>query len=209
MILGSNKSGVGVRRDQGRRAMSTSSLIKPLSTPQSPSLPRLNLRPLDSPHPHQPSFPRYTTTPPLRSGRKRTLVLEHITHSCPAREDELCHVLDDLGLLLRRQGLEPFGKADFAWTLATRAERGERKGGWERGEGEWSRGGGRDRAASLRAEEMAGQGVRIVGEWDVPSRRRGTQVAMQPTPRAAYSRDRSRSRSSHQGVRIGVGELDD
>lgn len=44
----------------------------------------------------------------------RTLVLEKIAHPSPSREDELRYILDDLRLLLRREGGEPFRKPLFA-----------------------------------------------------------------------------------------------
>jgi hypothetical protein len=46
--------------------------------------------------------------------RKRTLVFDKIAHACAASEDELRHILDNLGLLLRRHRHEPFRKAHFA-----------------------------------------------------------------------------------------------
>ena len=43
-----------------------------------------------------------------------TFVLEEVAHAGSAGEDELRDVLDDLGLVLGRQGGEPFGKAHLA-----------------------------------------------------------------------------------------------
>jgi hypothetical protein len=34
-------------------------------------------------------------------GGSGTLVLEEIAHACPTGQDELSHILDDFGLLLR------------------------------------------------------------------------------------------------------------
>lgn len=40
----------------------------------------------------------------------RTSVFEEVTHACAAGEDELGDVLDDFGLVLGRQGGEPFSE---------------------------------------------------------------------------------------------------
>lgn len=42
---------------------------------------------------------------------KNTFVFEEIAHSSAASEHELRHIFDDLGLVFRRQGDEPFGKS--------------------------------------------------------------------------------------------------
>jgi hypothetical protein len=39
----------------------------------------------------------------------RTFVLQEIAHASAASEDELRDVLDNLGLVFRREGGEPFG----------------------------------------------------------------------------------------------------
>jgi hypothetical protein len=45
---------------------------------------------------------------------EHTLVLQEVTHPRSTGENELSDILDDLGLLLRRQRLEPFRQSDFA-----------------------------------------------------------------------------------------------
>lgn len=40
-----------------------------------------------------------------------TFVFDEVAHARPAGEDELRDVLDDFGLVLRRQSGEPFGQA--------------------------------------------------------------------------------------------------
>lgn len=50
-----------------------------------------------------------------RSPGRRTLVFQEIAHPRPSREDQLGHILHDLGLGLVRQGLEPFGQPDFPY----------------------------------------------------------------------------------------------
>lgn len=39
-----------------------------------------------------------------------TFILEEIAHPRPARKHELGHILNDLGLLLRRKSREPLGQ---------------------------------------------------------------------------------------------------
>ena len=43
-----------------------------------------------------------------------TLVFKKIAHSCPSREDELGHILDDFGFFFRRKCSEPFGETLFS-----------------------------------------------------------------------------------------------
>lgn len=45
-----------------------------------------------------------------KDGMGPTLVFKEVAHSCATCQDRLGDVLDDLGLVLRRQGGEPFGK---------------------------------------------------------------------------------------------------
>ena len=44
---------------------------------------------------------------------KRTLVFEEVTHACPARQNKLRNVLDDLRLLLLGHRGVPFRETDF------------------------------------------------------------------------------------------------
>lgn len=43
-------------------------------------------------------------------GEEATFVLEEIAHPRPAGQHKLSHILDDLGLLLRRESGEPLGE---------------------------------------------------------------------------------------------------
>lgn len=52
-------------------------------------------------------FSSFMTT---RKGIGPTLIFKEVAHSCATCQDRLGDVLDDLGLVLGRQGGEPFGK---------------------------------------------------------------------------------------------------
>lgn len=88
----------------------------------------------------------------MRVGREwvRTFVLEEIAHAGAPGEDELGHILDDLGLLLGRQGGEPFGEAlKSLFVVSHELQTGRQQGGrrdeplcpaWTGGSGSWGHG---------------------------------------------------------------------
>jgi hypothetical protein len=46
----------------------------------------------------------------IRGEKERTFVLKEIAHPGATGQDELSHILDNLGFLLRRESRKPFGK---------------------------------------------------------------------------------------------------
>jgi hypothetical protein len=53
-------------------------------------------------------------TKAIAGEKERTFVLKEIAHPGATGQDELSHILDNLGLLLRRESRKPFGKTHFA-----------------------------------------------------------------------------------------------
>lgn len=64
-----------------------------------------------------------------RIDSNRTFVLKEVAHPGATRQNQLGHILDDLGLLLGGQSRKPFGEALRKLVSVNRAPRGDQLGG--------------------------------------------------------------------------------